>query len=460
VQLGFHGAVGTVTGSKFLVESEGTRVLVDCGLFQGLKQLRLRNWSPPPFDPRRLDAVLLSHAHIDHSGYLPALVRAGFAGPIYCTPATRALCRIMLPDSGRLQEEDAAYANRKKFSKHDPALPLYGERDAELALRQLESLDFERELALGALRARFLPAGHILGAAQVALRGAAGTLLFSGDLGRSDDLLMPPPSPPPDADWIAMESTYGDRSHPGGDPVEAIAGVLRDTLERGGVLLIPSFAVGRAQALLVCLHRAFEKGLAPRVPVFVNSPMATDVSALYAEFRDAVRVAPEEIAAIGRLAHFVRKVEESRSLVSLRDPHVVISASGMATGGRVLHHLRGLAPDPRNTILLPGFQAVGTRGADLAAGAESIKIHGELVPVRAKVVQLGLLSAHADREDLCAWLASAPREPRELFLVHGEPAAADALRRTLKARLRREPRIPEYGEVVTLGAAASAGRVA
>ncbi|HEX5065842.1 MAG TPA: MBL fold metallo-hydrolase [Myxococcota bacterium] len=450
MRLGFYGAVGTVTGSKFLVESGSTRVLVDCGLFQGLKQLRLRNWSAPPFSPERIDAVLLTHAHIDHSGYLPALARAGFTGPVYCTQPTRALCQILLPDSARLQEEDAVYANRKRFSKHHPALPLYTERDAEAALRQLRAVEFGEEIELGALRARFAPAGHILGASSVLVRDVAGALLFSGDLGRSDDLLMPPPAPPCDADWIVMESTYGDRSHAESDPVEAIAAVLRRTLERGGTLLIPSFAVGRAQALLVCLHRAFEKGLAPRVPVFVNSPMATDVSALYASFRAYHRLSPAETDAIGQVARFVRTVEESRELAGRRGPHVVVSASGMATGGRVLHHLRALAPDARNTILLPGFQAIGTRGADLAAGAKWIKIHGEMVPVRAEVAQLGLLSAHADREDLCAWIAAAPRPPRELFLVHGEPGASDALRRTLKATLPREPRIPEYQDAVSL----------
>jgi metallo-beta-lactamase family protein len=452
VRVGFYGGVGTVTGSKFLVESGGARVLVDCGLFQGLKQLRLRNWSPPPFPPDRIDAVLLSHAHLDHSGYLPALVRAGFRGPVYCTPPTRALCRILLPDSGRIQEEDALYANRHKFSKHDPALPLYGERDALLALEQLRSVEFGETLELGALRARFQPAGHILGAASVELRDASGALLCSGDLGRSDDLLMRAPTPPGDVDWILMESTYGDTSHPESDPLEAIAAALRRTVERGGMLLIPSFAVGRAQTLLLCLSRIFDKGLAPRVPVYVNSPMATDVSALYEQFRAYHRLSPDETRALGSLAEFVRSVEASRELVALRTPHVVISASGMATGGRVLHHLRAQAPDARNTILLPGFQAVGTRGADLAAGARAIKIHGALVPVRAEVVQLGLLSAHADREDLCAWLAAAPRPPRELFLVHGEPGAADALRRTLKATLPREPRVPEHRDVVELGA--------
>ena len=454
MKVGFYGAVGTVTGSKYLVESGGARVLVDCGLFQGLKQLRLRNWSAPPFDPARVDAVLLSHAHLDHSGYLPALVRAGFRGPVYCTPPTRALCQILLPDSGRIQEEDAAYANRKKFSKHEPALPLYTEQDALAALARLRATAFGEEIALGGLRARFAPAGHILGAASVELRDDAGSALFSGDLGRSDDLLMPPPQPPCAADTIVMESTYGDRNHSERDPVEAIAAVLRRTCERGGVLLIPSFAVGRAQTVLFCLQRIFERRLAPRLPVFVNSPMATDVSALYEQFHDYHRLSAAEIAAMNDVAEFVRSVEESRDLAARKGPHVVISASGMATGGRVLHHLRALAPDARNTILMPGFQAVGTRGADLVAGASAIKIHGEMVPVRAEVVQLDLLSAHADRDDLCGWLASAPRAPGRVLLVHGEPAAADALRRTVKAKLGYEPHIPEYRDEIVLSAGA------
>jgi len=450
MKVGFYGAVGTVTGSKYLVESGGARVLVDCGLFQGLKQLRLRNWSKPPFDPGRLDAVVLSHAHLDHSGYLPALVRAGFSGPVYCTPPTRALCQILLPDSGRIQEEDAAYANRKKFSKHEPALPLYTERDAEVALGQLRTLGFGEPFSIGELRVRYHPAGHILGAASVELSDETGTAHFSGDLGRSDDLLMPPPAPPVAADWIFMESTYGDRSHGEHDPIEAIARVLRRTCERGGVLLIPSFAVGRAQTMLYCFHQIFARGLAPQVPVFVNSPMATDVTALYEEFHDYHRLSQSEIASICDVAEFVRSVEESRELAMRKGSHVVISASGMATGGRVLHHLRALAPDARNTILMPGYQAVGTRGADLVAGAESVKIHGAYVPVRAEVVQLDLLSAHADREDLIAWLGSAPKPPRATWLVHGEPAAADALRRSIHAKLGREPRIPEYKDVVLL----------
>jgi metallo-beta-lactamase family protein len=425
-------------------------VLVDCGLFQGLKLLRRRNWSPPPVAPESLDAVLLTHAHIDHSGYLPALVKAGFSGPVHCTPPTRSLCGILLPDSGHLNEEDAQYANRKRFSKHAPALPLYTEEDARDAVERLRSTPFGAELHVGDLTARFVPAGHILGAASVALRDAETSVLFSGDLGRSDDLLMRPPEPPGEPDFVVMESTYGDREHDDADPVAAIADVLQRTAARGGTLLIPSFAVGRAQTLLLCLHEAFERGLAPRVPVYVNSPMATDVTELYQHFADYHRLSRDACSAVCDVAEFVRGVDESKALAARRGPLVVISASGMATGGRVLHHLRALAPDRRNAILLPGYQAAGTRGASLAAGAESVKLHGAWVPVRAEVSQLDLLSAHADRDDLVRWLGSTRKRPRGVFLVHGEPTASDSLRREIEKRLGHEPHIPEQLETVDL----------
>jgi metallo-beta-lactamase family protein len=450
MRIGFYGAAGTVTGSKFLIESGGTRVLVDCGLYQGVKQLRERNWARTPWDPAELDAVVLTHAHIDHSGYLPALVRDGFEGTVHATPPTQALCELLLPDSGRLQEEDAEYANRKRFSKHDPALPLYTEEDALRALERFSPLAFDNELAIGELRIRFSPAGHILGAASLAVRSPQGSVVFSGDLGRSDDLLMRPPAPPPEADWIVVESTYGDRLHPETDPVQEIAGILRRTLQRGGTLLMPSFAVGRAQTLLYCLHEIFRKQPGLQVPVYVNSPMATSATALYQRFVDYHRLSREQCAAVCDVAEFVRSVDESRELNARKGPMVIISASGMATGGRVLHHLRTLAPDERNTILLPGFQAPGTRGADLAAGVDSVKIHGRYVPVRAEVVQLGLLSAHADRQDLLDWLRAAPKPPREVFVVHGEPAAADALRRRVKDELGCPVRVSGYREIATL----------
>jgi metallo-beta-lactamase family protein len=419
-------------------------------LFQGLKQLRLRNWRPLPLQPGDLDAVLLTHAHLDHSGYLPVVVREGLSCPVFCTPPTRALCQILLPDSGHIQEEDARYASRKKTASHRPALPLYTEEEALAALPRIETRGFEEPLQIGDLSARFVPAGHILGAASIELRDAHGAVLFSGDLGRTDDLLMHPPEAPGNVDWIVMESTYGNRSHGERDPVEAIADVVRRTTERKGVVLMPSFAVGRAQTLLFCLHTAFEKGLCPRVPVYLNSPMATSVTDLYERFHDYHRLRVEECAQVCDVAEFVRSVEESKRLAERRGPLVIISASGMATGGRVLHHLRALAPHPENTILLPGFQAAGTRGADIAAGAESVKIHGQWVPIRAEVLQLDLLSAHADREDLVDWLGSAACRPRSVFLVHGEPPASDALRFAIKDRLGYEPHVPEHLDSVEL----------
>jgi metallo-beta-lactamase family protein len=447
----FLGAAGTVTGSKYLVEAGGARVLVDCGLYQGLKPLRLRNWAPFAFDPKTLDAVVLTHAHIDHSGAIPALVREGYAGPIYCTKWTAALCEIVLPDAGMLQEEDASYANRKGFSKHTPALPLYTRADAERALRQLAPIELGQTQTLGGgLTLRFASAGHILGAASAELASESGRLLFSGDLGRSDDLLMQPPSPPGRPDWIAIESTYGDRDHPSGDPFELLAGILRRTLDRGGILLIPAFAVGRAQTLLYCLHEIFRRGLAARVPVYVNSPMATDVTALFRRALGAHKLDADHCEAVCASAHFTRSVEESKQLVASREPAVILSASGMASGGRVLHHLKELGPSARNTILLPGFQAPGTRGDALARGQRELKIHGRYVDIAAEVVQLDVFSAHADQSDLLAWLAACEKPPRRVFVTHGEGVPADTLRRLASDRLRLDARVPEHGESVTL----------
>jgi len=449
--LSFLGATGTVTGSKYRVRSGSAQLMVDCGLYQGVKQLRLRNRKPPPLDVAQLDALVLSHAHIDHSGYLPALVRDGYDGPVYCTPATRALCEILLPDAGRIQEEDAEYANRKRFSKHHPALPLYTEEDAERALERLVPLDFGEELTLGDLRVELRPAGHILGAASVAIRRGGRCLVLSGDVGRSDDLLMPPPTPPGRADWIVCESTYGDRVHAKQDPIEAIGKLLRETLERSGMLLIPSFAVGRAQTVLYCLHQAFQRGLAPEVPIYLNSPMATSVTALYRRFASLHRLDRAECEEVFDSVHYVRSTEESKELSQRGTfPGVIVSASGMATGGRVLHHLKTLAPDARNTILLPGFQAEGTRGDALASGAKAIKIHGGYVPVEARVVQFDTLSAHADQTALMDWVQACEGEPRAVYLTHGNPRASDTLRRLLQERMRAAISTPEYRDEVEL----------
>jgi metallo-beta-lactamase family protein len=450
MKLTFLGAADTVTGSKYLLEAEGQQILIDCGLYQGVKQLRLRNWKPLTVSPESIGAVLLTHAHIDHSGFLPALVRDGFEGPVFCTPPTRDLCQILLPDAGRLQEEDAGYANRKGFSKHSPALPLYTEADAKLAIGRLAPLAFDGWNEIGPFRFRFRRAGHILGAASIEVEHRGKRVLFSGDLGRSEDLLMRPPASPGDPDWIVVESTYGDRLHPKANPFELLAAALTKTVNRGGILLIPSFAVGRAQTLLYCFHEIFRRGLAREVPVFVNSPMATNVTDLFRRSSEYHRLPEGLCGAVCSVAQYARSPEDSKQLTASRQPAVIISASGMASGGRVLHHLRALAPDARNTILFPGFQAPGTRGDALVHGARSVKIHGSQVPVKAEVLQLDIFSAHADQSDLLAWLGACEEAPRRVFVTHGEPVAADTLRREIQTSLGYAALVPEYRETVEL----------
>ena len=452
MKLRFLGAAGTVTGSRYILERAGRTLLVDCGLFQGYKTLRLRNWQPFPVPPSTIGAVVLTHAHLDHSGYLPRLAASGFRGPIHCTEATAELCRILLPDSGRLQEEEAEFANRKGFSKHKPALPLYTEEDARNVLAQLEPHSFEIAFApIEGVEARFHPAGHILGAASVHLASTETSLLFSGDLGRDHDLLMKPPADPPAARYVVIESTYGDRLHGGEDPLEAIAAAINRAVERRGVVVVPAFAVGRTQALMYAVYRLMKSGSIPHVPVYLNSPMAANVTEIFHRHRGEHRLPDDECDGMCDVAHVVNTVEESKALNQRSGPMIIISASGMATGGRVLHHLAAFAPDERNLILLTGFQAGGTRGAALEQGATEIKIHGSYVPVRAEVATLDMLSAHADYPELLAWLAKLPRPPAELFITHGEPAGADALRRRAAERFGWPCRVPDHGESVELG---------
>lgn len=450
MKLTFLGAADTVTGSKYLLEAGDTRVLIDSGLFQGVKTIRKRNWRRLPVRPDQIDAVLLTHAHIDHGGYLPVLVRDGFEGPVISTVPTRDLCSILLPDSGYLQEEDAKYANRRGFSKHHPALPLYTREDGERAIGSFEPTSPGLEIEVGELQLSFVPAGHILGAASIHVRHEGRTVLFSGDLGRYDDLLMRPPEGPGRPDWVLIESTYGDRLHSTRDPLETLEEVARPCIERGGILLIPSFAVARAQTLLYAFHELFEAGRIPRVPVFLNSPMATDVTDLYERHVDFHKLGPAECGAVCDVATFVNSVDESKALNERSGPMVVISASGMLTGGRVLHHLKAYAPDPNNSILLPGFQPPGTRGYSVANGAEKVKVHGQYVPIRAEVTQIDALSAHGDQGDLLRWLGACERPPREVFMTHGEPVAADALRLRIQDDLGFRARAVEHGEVVEL----------
>lgn len=443
MKLTFLGATGTVTGSKYLLEAGETRVLVDCGLFQGVKTLRERNWKPLRVKPGDLDAVLLTHAHIDHSGYLPALVRDGFEGRVHCSSPTRDLCALLLPDSGHLQEEDASHANRKRYTKHSPAQPLYTRADAERSLGSLSPVEFGHPFQVGELRVTFQPAGHVLGAASVLLEHRGRSLLFSGDLGRQDDLVMRPPAPPQRPDWIVVESTYGDRCHPDIDPLLALEQATQACLGRGGVVLVPSFAVGRTQSLLLCFQRLFAQERLPRVPIFLNSPMAVSTTELYTRYNEQHRLSRAECEAAFESATFVNSVEDSKQLNRRRGPMVVISASGMLTGGRVLHHLKAYGPDPRNAIVLPGYQPPGTRGHTLLEGRDPVKIHGELVKVRAEIQKVDVLSAHADQRDLLKWLGSCERPPRGVFVTHGEPTSADALRREIKDQLGFAAQAPE-----------------
>lgn len=446
MRIEFLGGVGTVTGSKYLLEHAGRRLLVDCGLFQGLKQLRLRNWEPLPIKASEIDAVLLTHAHMDHSGYVPRLVKLGFDGPVYCSGATRDLCELLLPDSGRLQQEEADFANRHGHSRHKPALPLYTQEEASTALKHFETIPFDKEHSpWPGWSWRLKRAGHILGAASVRISWTGGSILFSGDLGRSDDLVMRPPESPEPADYVVVESTYGDRRHRDVDTLMALADVVNRTAARGGVIVIPSFAVGRAQTILHCIHLLKKAHRIPDMPVYLNSPMAADATRIFRHHLDEHRLSAEQCAAMSKEVTIVNTVEESKRLNTLTFPSVIVSASGMATGGRVLHHLKTYAPDARNTILFAGFQAAGTRGAALVGGSEAVKIHGAYVPVQAEVANLDTLSAHADREQLLAWLG-ALRTPKRVFVTHGEPVAADALRLGIEERHGWPVTVPEYLE--------------
>lgn len=452
MQLTFLGAVGTVTGSKYLLKSGDKRILVDCGLFQGLKQLRLKNWEKLPVKPREIDAVVLTHAHIDHSGYLPLLVKHGFKGRVYCTEATRDLCEVLLPDSAHLQEEEAEYANRRGFSKHHPALPLYTREDALKALELLTAVDYEQDVYLDDdLTLRFFPNGHILGSAFVRIHNKKTSVLFSGDIGRPNDILMKPPAAIKQSDYLLIESTYGNRLHEKDDPQAKLAAIINKTVKRKGVVVIPVFAVGRAQELLYYIHLLKSSGaISEDVPVYLNSPMAVDATEIFMHHRNEHRLSSEQCRAMSRTAHMVNSVEESRALNDKKGPMIILSASGMASGGRVVHHLKAFAPHANNTILFVGFQAAGTRGAAMIDGAESIKIHGEYVPVKADVEFISNFSAHADYAEILAWLGGLETPPKKTFIVHGEPVAADAMRIHIEERLNWQVKIPDYLETVTL----------
>jgi metallo-beta-lactamase family protein len=449
--LQFLGATQTVTGSRYLVRAGDLQILVDCGLFQGYKVLRERNWSPFPVDPDSIDAVLLTHAHLDHTGYLPALVRDGFSGPIYATAGTTELCQLLLPDSAHLLEEEARYARDHRFSRHEKPRPLYTSQDATKALNALRVVAFNEPLTLGAgVQATFLHAGHILGAAQIRLDVGGKTVHFTGDLGRADDPLMKPPQPFDGADVLVTESTYGNRLHPQVDPTEQLAPFITRVVRRSGVVLIPAFAVGRPESILLHLSRMRERGSIPKVPIFLNSPMAVNAAQMYQRHPEEQRVGTAEYAGLYDAATLVHSVDESKLLNLRGGPMIIISASGMLTGGRILHHLQAYGSDRRNAIILTGYQAGGTRGAALERGERTLRIFGRDVPIRAEVLQLESLSAHADADALIAWMRTAPHAPAMTYVTHGEPDSAEALRIRIKHELKWDARVPEQLDLVDL----------
>jgi metallo-beta-lactamase family protein len=449
--LTFLGAAETVTGSRYLVEGE-SRLLVDCGLFQGLKRLRERNWSALPVDAASIDAIVLTHAHVDHSGYLPRLCRTGFRGRVYCTPGTSDLLRLLLPDAAYLQEEEARYANQHGYSRHSPAEPLYTHADAQRALELLTAVPFHQsfEPARG-VSASFSRSGHIIGAACVSLRIRGKTVVFSGDVGRPADPIMKAPETLREADYLVVESTYGDRRHPDEPILRELARVINETSARGGMVLVPAFAVGRAQHLLHLVTTLAKEHRIPDLPVHLDSPMAIDATELFRRHAEDHRLSPADCEAMCRFVRYARTPEESKAIDAATGPQIVISASGMATGGRVLHHLQRFLPDANNHVLLVGFQSAGTRGRSLLEGAEELKIHGQYVRVRARVSQLQGLSAHGDYAELLDWLRQSPIHPERVFVTHGEPAAADAFRRRLRETFAWQVEVPELGASVDLG---------
>ena len=458
--LTFQGAARTVTGSRYLVESEGRRVLVDCGLFQGLKELRLRNWADPPVPPASIDSVVLTHAHLDHVGMLPRLVAQGFKGRIFCTPGTLDLCSLVLPDAGRLQEEEAERANRKGYTKHHPAKPLFTEEEAVVTLSRLQPVGYLRPIPVGSsgLEVEFIPTGHLLGAAYVRMRrqdGSGGTVLFGGDLGRYNRPILPDPSAGSATDVLLVESTYGDRLHPAGDETARLATLINETSERRGKLIIPSFAIGRVEEVLYAIKQLEDAGTVPVLPVYVDSPMAIHALKFYERRTDELdgdmaRRRGEVSAFCTQRFTPVVSAQESRDVVERAGPAIVISASGMATGGRVLHHLANGLADARNTVLFVGFQAAGTRGRQLIEGAQEVRMFGQFVPVHARVEKLNGMSAHADAREIVQWLRTFPKPPGITYLVHGEPSAQDTLKIRIETELAWNVQIPRHGDRVSI----------
>lgn len=441
----FLGATETVTGSKYLLRSGNKTILVDCGLFQGYKELRLRNWAKLPIDISHIDAVVLTHAHIDHSGYIPLLVKHGFKGKIYCTHPTKDLCGILLPDSGHLQEEEAAFANAHGYSKHTPALPLYTKLDAIRSLEQFQGCDFHQSYQINDhFSLQFNRAGHILGAATLHIKDSTTSILFSGDLGRPHDPVMRPPEVPQAADYLVVESTYGNRTHETNDPKTMLGEIINRTIKRGGTIIIPAFAVGRVQTILYFIHQLKVEKTIPDIPVFLDSPMATNATELFCLYSQEHRLTSSDCQKVYSPINYIHTVSESQELDIKPMPKIIVSASGMATGGRVLHHIKAFANDQRNTILFTGFQAGGTRGDRMIKGESEIKLLGKTIHIKAEVKALNNLSAHADKHEIVAWLKNFHKPPKKVFITHGEPNAALALKQHIEKELHWKCVIPTY----------------
>ena len=452
----FLGAAGTVTGSKYLLEAGTKRLLVDCGLFQGSKELQQRNWNPLTVDPATIDWVLLTHAHIDHTGYLPRLVAAGYRGPVYADAATHELCNLLLPDSAHLQEEDAQFAARKGYSSHKQPLPLYTVAQAQQALARFQEIPREDVFTISPeFSVRTHDAGHILGSTWLELtiteNGKKTLVVFSGDIGRYDQVILKDPEPPTRADFLLCESTYGDREHGTGSVADELADVINRVAKRGGVAVIPSFAVGRTQTLMYYLRELDDAQRTPKLPVYVDSPMAISVTDIYARHHEDHDLDFTKLERQGDRdplnlhdVHMTRAVEDSKKINDVTSPCIIISASGMATGGRVLHHLAKRLPDSRSAVLLVGYQAAATLGRALQDGAQFVRIHGQEVPVRAEIVVLDQLSAHAGRSELLRWLSGFTAPPRQTFLVHGEPSGLEGLRTGIASRYHWPVIVPGY----------------
>lgn len=443
--LTFLGAAGTVTGSKYLVESGKTKVLMDCGLFQGLKELRLRNWQCLPFHPKNIDAVILTHAHLDHSGYVPLLIKHGFRGKIYCTKATYDLCKILLPDSGYLQEEAARYAKLRGFSKHKNPKPLYTQKEAVNSLKYFHTVDFGVENRISDdISFTHYKMGHILGAGSVKLKAEGKSIVFSGDIGRPESPIMKDPEYIDEADYVLVESTYGNRRHKETSPENDLEQVIRNTIKKGGSVIIPAFAVGRSQKVLYHIHQLKKKGRIPDIPVFLDSPMSIKVTNLLDEYAEEHKLSKKECYEIYDGTRFTVTAKQSKEIANFNYPAIIISASGMATGGRILHHIEHFAPNHKNTILFTGYQAIGTRGRTILEGKKEVKLHGHYVPIRADVKILHNMSAHGDSKEVIDWLKGFKRPPKKTFIIHGEPEASLAFEKKIQNELHWETSIPKY----------------